>query len=421
MKNNFKFLTLAAFAAATVLSSCNKSDGDNGVFEGDLPSVISSDFHLTAGEYWLNGACHVTNGSKLTIDPGVTIKAYCDELFDYILIEQGSTIYAVGEANNPIVMTSESAADGWGGLHLCGKATINGSSTTAESEIGESIYGGSSDNDNSGTLKYVRVENSGKTISSEKEANGFSFYGVGSGTSVSYCQAYGGSDDGFEFFGGTAEISNCVVIDCTDDSFDWTQGWRGKATNIIAIQTTGSDCDCLMECDNSGSDNSRVPVSRPTITNATLIGDGDGKGIRLREGTQIELDNVIVYNAATPLVVESQLTHASLTNDWSNTEVAALVADWGATYKEESILKNIALDGAMTSTASVTTDDGDTYTVDASYQYTSSNFTSGTNNTESASFTNTTSYKVATTDVSGAFDTATDWTAGEWCTMPTSL
>ncbi|MFI3304721.1 MAG: hypothetical protein SNF68_08570 [Rikenellaceae bacterium] len=409
MKNNFKFFTLAALAAAAVFTSCSDDDSDNGdAIVSELPAVISEDTTLVAGTYSLSGSCHVTNGATLTIKPGVTIEAVYDSVFDYILIEQGAKIYAVGEANNPIVMTSANASDGWGGLHLCGYAPINGGSTTALSEIGESTYGGTSSTDNSGTLKYVRIENSGKTISSEKEANGFSFYGVGSGTSVSYCQAYGGSDDGFEFFGGTVNISYCVVVDCTDDSFDWTQGWRGSANYILAIQSEGSDCDCLMECDNSGSNNAYTPVSRPTIKNATLIGDGDGKGIRLREGTQVELENVIVANAASALVVESQLTHASLTNVWDNADFSSLITSWTSTDKDQSVLSSVAISSDITSTFDST--------YDTAYQYTSSMFTAAGNYTNQA-FTEGAEYYILTTsDVTGAFG-GSDWTEGAWCIL----
>ncbi|MFI3258941.1 MAG: hypothetical protein R3Y16_02465 [Rikenellaceae bacterium] len=407
MKNNFKFLTLAAFAAfAVTMTACEDASDDsnnNGNEESTLlPSIISEDMTLEAGSYTLSGSCHVTNGATLTMEPGVTVTAIYDSVFDYILIEQGAKIYAVGTASNPIVMTSQSSADGWGGLHLCGYAPINGSSATALSEIGDSTYGGTNSADNSGTLKYVRVEYSGKTISSEKEANGFSLYGVGSGTSVSYCQAYHGSDDGFEFFGGTVEISNCVVVDCVDDSFDWTQGWTGKATNILAIQTEG--CDCLMECDNSGSDNAYVPVSHPTITNATLIGDGDGKGIRLREGTQVTMDNVVVYNTkdGQSLYVESDLTHASLSNDYSTVSYS------DAAYNVASTLTNIALSNGMA-------DNGGSFDSNAFATMSADNSTNATFSEGAAAYMLTSSK-----GTTGAFATGVDWTAGGWCIIDDS-
>ncbi len=414
MKKVFKFYTLAALAAALTFTAC--SDDNDATVDGGsdddvmtvLPSEITEDLTIEAGNYTISGAVHVKAGATLTIEPGVTVIAEYDNVLDYLMIEQGAKIYAVGTASNPIVMTAI-ASDGWGGIHLCGYAPINGDGS--ESEIGECPYGGDDENDNSGTMKYVRVENSGKTISSEKEANGFSFYGVGAGTTVSYCQAYGGSDDGFEFFGGTVNIDHCVVVDCTDDSFDWTQGWRGSADHILAVQTTGSGCDCLMECDNSGSDNARVPVARPTIKNATLIGDGDGKGARFREGTQVEFYNSIIMNTANSMIVEADYTNASFTNNWS---ALTLSADYEA-YKEQSIAQGIALDNVMSATS-----------CDLVAPYTTEAFLAAGNGENQTFTANADYYYVLSTDVApvngasyvGAFNpSATPWTDGAWCVI----
>lgn len=192
-------------------------------------------------------------------------------------------------------MTSEKKEAGaWGGLHICGYAHTNNGS--GKSEIGNAPYGGNNDADNSGTLKYIRLEYTGYAFDEEHEANGVSFYGVGNGTTVEHLQAYQGSDDGFEFFGGSVNVKYMVVTSCSDDSFDWTEGWNGKAQFLVAYQegesSLGYACDCLMECDNNGTNNAATPVAHPTIANATLIGNGgDAQGVRLRAGTQVELYN----------------------------------------------------------------------------------------------------------------------------------
>jgi hypothetical protein len=67
------------------------------------------------------------------------------------------------------------------------------------------VYGGTNPSDNSGVMKYVRVEYAGKILGTDNELNGFSFNGVGSNTVLEHLQAYKGSDDGFEFFGGDRE------------------------------------------------------------------------------------------------------------------------------------------------------------------------------------------------------------------------
>ena len=112
----------------------------------------------------------------------------------------------------------------------------------------------------------------------EHEANGVSFYGVGNGTTVEYLQAYKGSDDGFEFFGGSVNVRYMVVTSCSDDSFDWTEGWNGKGQFLVAFQeaetTLGYDCDCLMECDSNGNNAAATPVAHPVLSNVTLVGNG---------------------------------------------------------------------------------------------------------------------------------------------------
>lgn len=81
-----------------------------------------------------------------------------------------------------------------------------------------------------------------------------------------------GADDGFEFFGGAVNVDHCVVVDCTDDSFGWTEGWNGKGEYLVAYQTDPT-CDCLMECDNNGDDFNATPVAHPTLNHITLIGN----------------------------------------------------------------------------------------------------------------------------------------------------
>ena len=158
------------------------------------------------------------------------IIAVYDDIADYILVKQGGKINAVGTPDKPIVMTSEKEEPGaWGGIHICGRAHTNAEGGKGSSEIGGAVYGGNDDADNSGTLQYIRLEYTGFAFDEEHEANGISFYGVGNGTIVDHCQAYKGSDDGFEFFGGSVNVSNLVAVSCSDDSFDWTEAGTAKA------------------------------------------------------------------------------------------------------------------------------------------------------------------------------------------------
>lgn len=292
--------------------------------------------------YELSGDYIVKTGATLTIQEGVKIVAKTgDESVDYILVQQGAKIEAVGTKENPIIMTSDKKESGaWGGLHICGKAHTNAEGGTGKSEIGDAAYGGSADNDNSGTLKYIRLENTGYALDSEHEANGISFYGVGNGTTVEYVQAYNGSDDGFEFFGGSVDVKHMVVTNCSDDSFDWTEGWNGRGQFLVAYQeakeTLGFDCDCLMECDNNGKNFAATPVACPTLANLTLIGNGGEKqGVRLRAGTQVKMYNALISGKGKCLTTETTETEKALVDGTSVLNYVTLATDIECNGAEE--------------------------------------------------------------------------------------
>ena len=344
---------MSALMAATMvagLSSCN-NNGKDPVPDPDdytLGGRLTEDLTLKQGEtYMLESSLQVVAPATLTIEPGVTIiadeSAGSDNII-YILIEQGARIMAEGTASEPIVMTSENKEPGaWGGLHICGKAHTNAEGETT-SEIGNAPYGGNEDNDDSGVLKYIRIEYSGLALDSEHEANGISLYGVGAGTQISYIYVVDGSDDGIEFFGGSANIDHCVVENCTDDSYDWTEGWDGSAEYIIAYQSV-AECDCLMECDNNGDNNDATPVANPTIRYATFIGNNsteNHRGLRLREGTYVNLSNALVCGKPDPITLDTPQTVASFDNGKSSISntviVGELLNEEGAGYDNAAFL-----------------------------------------------------------------------------------
>lgn len=321
---DWKFSTLALIAGMFVFTSCSNNDDDPVIEEPDnsvLQGSIVSDLTLKSGNtYTLNGEFLVKEGATLNIEPGVKIVAQYDDRVDYILVEQGAKINALGTASAPIIMTSSKEEPGaWGGIHICGRAHTNAEGGKGSSEIGGATYGGSNDADNSGVLKYVRVEYTGYAFDEEHEANGMTFYGVGNGTIIENCEAYHGSDDGFEFFGGSVNVKNMVVVNCSDDSFDWTEGWNGKGENLVAYQenasTLGYDCDCLIEADNNENNYSATPVSHPVLKNLILVGNGGSKqGIRLRRGTEVEITSAKVCGKGKAVAVESTETENALLN-----------------------------------------------------------------------------------------------------------
>lgn len=321
----------AGWTLKNEIGGANESDMQSAeVLQGELKANKT----LTANtKYYLSGEYIVNSGITLTIQEGVTLVAKDDDIVDYILVKQGGKINAVGTASKPIVMTSQrKEAGAWGGIHICGYAHTNVVGGKGQSEIGGAPYGGSNDADNSGTLKYIRLEYTGYAFDEEHEANGVSFYGVGNGTTVEYLQAYKGSDDGFEFFGGSVNIKHMVATSCSDDSFDWTEGWNGKGQFLVAYQeaesTLGYDCDCLLECDNNGKNFDATPVACPILSNLTLIGNGGSKqGIRLRAGTKVKLYNTLVTGKGKCLTTETSQTEKALLDGSSVLNYITLATD----------------------------------------------------------------------------------------------
>jgi hypothetical protein len=321
MKNN----VILGLAIVTMLFSCTTDDtadivindnSDNSVTNnnttgGGTPTgqtiYLSGTYlqNLTLdpiNTYILNGSLIMASGTTLTIPAGMTIKAEASGANVYIAISQGAKIIADGTASEPIVLTSNAsspAAGDWGGLILLGKAPINSvvAGGTSTSEIASLPYGGSDASDDSGSITYLRVEYSGGAADGQSENNGLSFYGVGNGTQVSYVESFEGKDDGFEFFGGTVNVSYLYSVNNQDDSIDWTEGYTGTITH--AYVKHGPNHDKGIEADGYNTDFSNAGgyFSKPNVTNLTIIGQGNTSGteaIRLRAGTQGIFTNLLI-------------------------------------------------------------------------------------------------------------------------------
>ncbi|WP_418264130.1 hypothetical protein [Flavobacterium faecale] len=309
-------LGLAALSLVTLTTSCTNDDNNNNESKSDFVvvrenlqgEINSGEVILESGTYKLTGKLIVKNTATLTIKPGVIIEATAlganqFEAVRYIAVAQGGKIDIKGTATNPVIMTAEvKKPAAWGGLVICGKAPIN-KGNTATAEVSELAYGGAETNDNSGSIKYLRIEYSGYSYNSDKEFNGVSLFGVGKGTIIDYVQVYEGSDDGFEWFGGTVDAKHLVVSnkDATsvgDDLFDWTEGWNGNGENWYGIRTNAGNRG--IEADNNSNNHLASPISFPTIKNMTLIGAGtndtssESQAFKLRVGTKGKFDNVVL-------------------------------------------------------------------------------------------------------------------------------
>ncbi|WAK01434.1 hypothetical protein [Methylobacter sp. YRD-M1] len=305
--------------------------------------------------------------ATLTIEPDTRIVGQSGA--DFLYINRGSKINAVGTPQHPIVFTGPADDDSgsltpgaWGGLVIAGNAPVNGCNTSVAVcvQFDEALtrpYGGNAANENSGILKYAQIRYAGNQIRPDQELNALTLLGVGSGTTIDFVQLHRGSDDGIEMFGGTVNFKHVVSTGNSDDSVDWGQGWTGKAQYVL-IKQIEDDGDNGIEADNNEGDFNSLPRSKPMLANITAIGTGNpgigGDGALLRRGTGANISNSVFtgfrrsclnidsdatfQNAGTPSNLTGQLTMVDTYVDCTlnfNEQPADpfLVSDWFLTQQ----------------------------------------------------------------------------------------
>ena len=295
---------------------------NNGAGRTDIPAgtpidvfTISSNTTWTNGnKYRLNGRVDVQAGATLTIEPGVVVLG--SGVGSYLVVERNADLIVNGTRQNPVIFTSGAAPGNqfpgdWGGIVIHGNAVANcadvdgcGLTSVAgdcESEGGAGFFGGSNDADDSGSIRFARVEYAGQEISPNNELNAWTFNAVGTGTEVNYLQAHLGTDDNFEWFGGTVKTKFLVSTGGDDDNIDWQMGYRGRIQFAVCQQAGSAitpNADAGIEADNNENDSDCEGRSNPILSNLTLIGTGSNpggaRGIRLRRGTAGVVVNSIV-------------------------------------------------------------------------------------------------------------------------------
>lgn len=245
-----------------------------------LEGEIKSDVKLTASNtYILKGFVYVTNGATLSIEPGTIIKGEKASKGS-LIVEPGGKIMAQGTAEKPIVFTSDQAKGSrtygdWGGLILCGNAPTNNTGKPQIEGGPRTTYGGTNANDNSGVLKYVRIEFAGYPLEPNKEINGLTFGGVGSGTTIEYVQVSFCGDDSFEWFGGTVNAKYLIAYKGWDDEFDTDYGFSGKLQFLLGVRDpkhADTSKSNGFESDNDADGSKNEPLTKPIFSNVTLIG-----------------------------------------------------------------------------------------------------------------------------------------------------
>ncbi|MFN8414746.1 MAG: T9SS C-terminal target domain-containing protein [Cytophagaceae bacterium] len=314
---------LVSIMATAVLVSCKPPEDDEQttstsdiVLEGNLTTQTLDG----SKKYLLKGLVYVNDGVTLTIPAGTIIKG--DKASKAALVvNRGGKLEANGTAANPVIFTSAAPkgyrnAGDWGGIILCGKAKNNQSvnqviegPTDFSTTSGNGVYGGDGthEDDNSGTLQYVRIEYAGIAYSPDKEINSLTMGSVGSGTTIDHILVSYGGDDSFEWFGGTVDAKYLISYVGYDDDFDTDFGFSGKVQFGVVMRNRGvadvSQSNSF-ESDNDASGSSNTPKTSAKFSNITVMGPRTFnksnnsanfvQAIHARRNTEITIANSIV-------------------------------------------------------------------------------------------------------------------------------
>ncbi len=328
-----KIMALTAACSLAVVAACGSDDNGSGPPPVAGVAVLNADIAANRTlysdtVYTLSGYVKVQSGATLTIEAGTKIIGDTATAGSSLWILRGAKIDAQGTSSAPIVFTSARSAGNrkpgdWGGIIIVGNGIINrtGTINTEGPPAEAEVYSGGADNtDDSGTLRYVRIEFAGFDVSGGggSELNGLSLYAVGSGTTLEYVEVLSGLDDSFEWWGGAVDGRYLVSYESGDDHFDWSEGYAGRNQFLIAYQSVrltpaagaglqstdpqGIEAD---GCNGSGCTAGfrSTPYSDPTFANLTVLGMGanevtaaGGFGAVLRRGTKGFIANSIIAN-----------------------------------------------------------------------------------------------------------------------------
>jgi hypothetical protein len=407
MPSNLRRLSLVSTAAlAATIVAC--ADGDplgpigGGIEPGDATittDITANRTFYAESTYTLSGFIKVVNNATLTIQPGTKIVGDFDVPGSSLFVLRGSKIIAIGTAEDPIVFTSERTsgrqAGDWGGLIILGNGILNRGDPTILEGTGTgasnpqvNYAGGTNNADDSGELRYVRVEFAGYATAQDQELNTFTFAAVGSATRFSYLEALYGLDDAFEWFGGAVDGKYFVSYETGDDHFDASEGYVGRNQFMIAFQSirpdarpaAGSASTDPQGIENDGCNGANclngqnsLPRTNPIFANFTLVGTGPGVvdataggiGMMLRRGTAGAYVNGIIARWPRAAISLRDQTTLDRVNDGSLLVRNLYLAENGPTFQDPSgttvqgtvdlTANNIEVAGGTTAAASIFT------------------------------------------------------------------
>jgi hypothetical protein len=302
--------------------------------------ITSNTIWSTGQTVLIQGPIYVRNNSILTIQPGVVIRA-TKNLGTALIITRGSQLIANGTVTAPIVFTSAEAAGSraagdWGGIILLGSASnnytagvnyIEGLPQNSNSEHGSSTF---NDNDNSGSLKYIRIEFGGYQYQVNQEINGLTMGSVGKGTVIEHIQCSYINDDAFEWFGGTVNAKWLVSYRNVDDDFDTDNGYSGNVQfGLIVRDPNLADNPSVstsegFESDNNAGGTALTPLTSAIFSNITMVGPYRGastntvaagyrRGARIRRASNLRIYNSIFMDVQRGVHIDGTLCEGAAT------------------------------------------------------------------------------------------------------------
>lgn len=337
MKTNFFKISLYALASVMAFSSCKKIVDEPAATSNlvELTGELSTQTLDASKKYLIKGIVTVPEGAVLSIPAG-TVLVGQKATKGTLVIKPGGKLIAEGTATQPIVFTSnqnpgEREQGDWGGVVVLGKANVNQNNPAIEGISPAVNYGTfnstANDNDNSGIIKYVRIEYAGIALTPNNETNGLTMGGVGSGTTIDYVQSTYGGDDAFEWFGGTVSCAHLIAYAAWDDDFDTDFGFSGKVQFGLSVRDpfnadqSGSNG---FESDNDATGSTATPKTAGVFSNMTVLGpvfdstkslSGNYKhAMHLRRNTELSIFNSVISGFPIGLNLDGTATVANYTS-----------------------------------------------------------------------------------------------------------
>jgi hypothetical protein len=290
----------------------------------------------------LSGLVYVDAGVTLTVEAGATVKgAYSGSNTAALIVKRGAKLMAVGTQEKPILFTSASptpTSGDWGGIELLGKAAINSSNggapglyipeggfNTANGDglagSGDAVAPTPVNDDNSGTLQYVRIEYAGYAFLPNQEINALTMACVGSGTTIDHIQVSYAKDDAFEWFGGTVNCKYLIAYKTQDDDFDTDNGFSGSVQfGLIVRDSSIADVSKSesFESDNDGTGSALLPQTKAVFCNVTAFGpqatpnnignsNYQGAAVQIRRNSSLSIFNSAFVGWSTGILIDAGL------------------------------------------------------------------------------------------------------------------